>query len=311
MRRIGTQISILILVGLFFSPFLILAEHVDISVSATVSSSSTPPAEFCGDNACNNGETCSTCSQDCGNCIREWGTVIISGNNKVVFEGKAYPFAVLTILKNNAVISVFKAGETGLFEKEINAIPGGTYNFAIFAEDSEGRKSVTIGFTAGILEGRTTTISGIFIPPTIDVTPYQSSRGDKIDIAGQSFPKSDVNIFISPKNFFAGVKAFPSGVWLYKLDTSDFDDGEYQAKANAVDNDGSQSAFSQIVPFLIKKSVCRGADLNFDGKVDLVDFSILLYYWGQKNPKNSCVDINSDGIVNIVDFSIMMYWWSE
>jgi len=56
--------------------------------------------------------------------------------------------------------------------------------------------------------------------------------------------------------------------------------------------------------------VCEGADLNFDGKINLIDFSILLYFWGQSSPSNRCVDINFDGIVDLVDFSIMMYWWT-
>lgn len=52
----------------------------------------------------------------------------------------------------------------------------------------------------------------------------------------------------------------------------------------------------------------RTGDLNFDGKVDLVDFSILLFNWGI--PKNPIADINNDGKVDLVDFSIMLYWWT-
>lgn len=52
----------------------------------------------------------------------------------------------------------------------------------------------------------------------------------------------------------------------------------------------------------------RPADLNADKKVDLVDFSILLYNWGE--PKNPKADLNNDGIVDLVDFSIMLYWWT-
>ncbi len=52
----------------------------------------------------------------------------------------------------------------------------------------------------------------------------------------------------------------------------------------------------------------RPADLNGDVRVDLVDFSILLYNWGK--PKNLKADINNDGLVDLVDFSIMLYWWT-
>jgi hypothetical protein len=51
-------------------------------------------------------------------------------------------------------------------------------------------------------------------------------------------------------------------------------------------------------------------DLNKDGKINIVDFSILMYFWNQTNPSNPCADINKDGIVNLTDFSIMLYWWT-
>ena len=91
------------------------------------------------------------------------------------------------------------------------------------------------------------------------------------------------------------------------------EEGEYEVKAKAFFGEGEQSPFSQTLPFLVLPRgliACWGADLNFDGEVDIVDFSILLYFWEQTNPKNRCADINFDSIVDIFDFSIMMYWWT-
>ena len=48
-------------------------------------------------------------------------------------------------------------------------------------------------------------------------------------------------------------------------------------------------------------------DLNGDGKVNLIDFSILLFYWGSDN---ACADQNSNGKVDLVDFSILLYNWT-
>jgi hypothetical protein len=57
---------------------------------------------------------------------------------------------------------------------------------------------------------------------------------------------------------------------------------------------------------------CRRADFNCDGKVNSIDFSILLYYWKSKPPfANPRVDINKDGKVDSVDFSIMLYEWDK
>lgn len=54
------------------------------------------------------------------------------------------------------------------------------------------------------------------------------------------------------------------------------------------------------------------ADLNRDGKVNSVDFSIMLYFWKKTPPfNNQYVDINKDGKVNSVDFSILLYHWGK
>jgi len=232
----------------------------------------------------------------------------------VIFKGRAYPNAFLTILKNNVVTATFFAESSGLFEKELTGVSGGIYNFGISAEDKEGRKSVTLSFNVSILGGKTTTISGIFISPTISLVPTQVEKGSTIDIFGQSFPESQVKIFVSSaKETVKESISNKQGDWNYKLNTDPLEEGEHQAKAKALFEDGEQSSFSHTLSFLVLAPgalVCEGADLNFDGKINLIDFSILLYFWGQSNPSNRCVDINFDSIVDLVDFSIMMYWWT-
>lgn len=57
---------------------------------------------------------------------------------------------------------------------------------------------------------------------------------------------------------------------------------------------------------------CNGADFNSSGRVDSVDFSILLYFWKTSYPfSNPCVDINTDKKVDSVDFSIMLFQWGS
>lgn len=47
-------------------------------------------------------------------------------------------------------------------------------------------------------------------------------------------------------------------------------------------------------------------DINGDGSVNVVDFSIMLSKWGTSDPSS---DLNGDGVVNIVDFSILLSKW--
>jgi len=231
----------------------------------------------------------------------------------VIFQGRAYPNAFLTLLKDGKVAATFFAEKSGLFEKKITGISGGIYTFGIFAEDTEGRKSVTLSFTVSILAGMITTISGIFISPTIEISPTQVEKGQVVNIFGQVFPKSQVNVFIASGEMVKETLADEKGKWRYKLDTGPLEEREHKARARAQVGEGEVSPFSQTLSFLILRKgalICKGADLNFDGKVNIIDFSILLYFWGQTSPENPCADINFDGIVNIIDFSIMMYWWT-
>ena len=57
---------------------------------------------------------------------------------------------------------------------------------------------------------------------------------------------------------------------------------------------------------------CKIADFNCDGRVNIFDLSILLYYIARPNsPLASSHDLSGDGRVNFVDISIMFYYWDE
>ena len=52
------------------------------------------------------------------------------------------------------------------------------------------------------------------------------------------------------------------------------------------------------------------ADLNCDGYVDIIDFSIM-YYWFDKKDPPARIDLAKDGKVDLADFSVMAYYWYE
>lgn len=58
--------------------------------------------------------------------------------------------------------------------------------------------------------------------------------------------------------------------------------------------------------YLRKKS----PDFNKDKRVDIVDLSIFLYYWGNPNEDFYWQDLNDDGVLDIVDLSILLYYWT-
>jgi hypothetical protein len=68
-------------------------------------------------------------------------------------------------------------------------------------------------------------------------------------------------------------------------------------------------------PTIAMPSSCsdkKSADLNCDGKVNGIDFSILLAFWKTLAPfGNPRADLNKDTKVDSVDFSILLYNWNK
>jgi hypothetical protein len=76
---------------------------------------------------------------------------------------------------------------------------------------------------------------------------------------------------------------------------------------------GITTQYSGFTFYGVGQAVQRtlNSDLNRDGKVNLVDFSILLFHWntdgGRSDPP---ADINQDGRVTLTDFSILIFNWT-
>ena len=228
----------------------------------------------------------------------------------VTLQGKAYPNAPLTVLKDGQVAAITKADSFGDFKIQLTTITAGAYTFGIWAEDKDGVKSVTFSFTVTVIAGTVTTISGIFIPPTINLSQQNVSRGEILDIYGQTAPQSNVDVHIYSDEIVKKAEADKNGSWNYSLNTTDLNEGAHTTKAKS-DSNGLISTFSQTLSFYIGRgipgAICQWANLNGDGRVNLVDFSILLYWWGRAN---DCADQNKNGVVDLADFSVMMYYWT-
>lgn len=287
-----------------------------IATSTEVSATPSAAAPSCGDGSCNGSETCSTCPADCGACGGGGGGGGggAAPTTAVVLQGKAYPQADLTILKDGQIATDnISADANGDFKVTLTALSAGTYTFGIWAEDTQGRRSITFSFTITVTSGVTTTIGNIFIPPTIELDQTGVKKGDTLNIMGQSAPQSVITIKInSPQEIIKTATTTNVGGWKYVLDTSLLEDGSHYIKAKAVHIAGLESSYSSVLAFYVGTGVAPGktktADLNLDNRVNLIDFSILLYNWG--TPRNTKADINGDGWVNLVDFSIMMYQWT-
>jgi hypothetical protein len=154
--------------------------------------------------------------------------------------------------------------------------------------------------------------------PSIKVTPDPVNPGTVLKVSGYSIPNAAVTIENQNDKTSATLKTFTTasdsnGAWSVNIPTDGFSIGTWKVRAKAKqESSGISTNYSNYTFYGVGQPVTqRTADLNRDGKVNLVDFSILLYWWntdgGNSNPP---ADINADGRVSLTDFSIMLFQWT-
>ena len=234
------------------------------------------------------------------------------------FSGFAYPEAIISFLKNGSIIGTSLARPDGTFVKTVSADPG-LITFGMWAKDKNNLNSATANLTLSVDANQTIDIANIFLSPTITADKFNLQKGGTLRIFGSTFPESVVRVFsnYSSDNTPIGtVTASMDGLWEYFFPTNSLGDGKYSIKVNSqMELPHLVSQFSPDLEFTIAEVSCSGADFNFDTRVNIVDFSILIFYWERNptigDPTNICTDLNTDEIVNIFDFSILMHEWTE
>ncbi len=244
----------------------------------------------------------------------------LPGSPIVAFGGWAYPASKVVLLIDGEESQTVLARTNGSFEIGVLDLNQGVYTFSLLGEDKYGQKSAIESFTFYVKEGTKTELSDIYFPPTINASKSSFEIGDSLEILGQSAPDSSIDLWLYPKVVGGVVEdavlkyqgtTTSSGDWNFNLNTDKLINGPYQVKARSSLTAIGESEFSKIIDLMVGSDlpieVCAGADLNNDGKVNITDFSILLYWWSRDN---ECADQNNDGTVDLIDFSIMMYNWT-
>lgn len=240
------------------------------------------------------------------------------GSPEVVIEGWAYPRSSITLLKDGKTDKTTEAGTDAKFNFILNQLTPGVYTIGIWARDTEGRRSITQSVTFTAVADAKTVIK-VFLPPSLTVVKDQVVPGETIQITGQSAPQSEIETWLfpqtekdQPKNIIKTMATTTSqGKWEVLIGTDNLKIGTYIIKARTKLKDLGSSEFGQLIYVGVGQPALpdlrNRADLNRDGRVNLVDFSILLFHW---NSDDAVADINLDGRVNLADFSIMMYYWT-
>ncbi len=252
------------------------------------------------------------------------GTTVSSQSlTGVIFRGVAYPNSSVFILKNGSIVASTISGPDARFDVLINNISSGNYTFSIYATDANGMSSTPKVFSISLISGSTATVSDIFLSPTISTDKVEVRRGDPIVLFGQGAPESKVTIVVNSENEIIKEKNTDTkGVWSYQLDSILLENGDHEAKSR-ISSSESVSPFSKSVFFKVgnvnknrdkEPNTLRKGDLNSDGKVNLVDFSIAAF-WYRKQLSGDIIErelerLNADSKIDLKDFSIIAYWWT-
>jgi len=243
------------------------------------------------------------------------GSFAAPNPTEVIVKGRAYPGASVSILEDGAAIGVVQADTSANFYFSTTNVSPGVATFGFWAQDSSGIKSVALTTTVTITANAATTISGEFLPPTISINKRQLQKGDTLTISGQSVPSATIETYIhSGNNIVLTTSTDTGGNWKIPFNTGSLDNNElHTVNADFVTTENgaaARSEISQSVSFFVGAGSAGKsylADLNGDGKVNLADFSILLYYWGTNYPP---AEFDGGSKVDLQDLSIMLYYWT-
>ena len=160
--------------------------------------------------------------------------------------------------------------------------------------------------------------------------PVLAYHGIPLTIVGTTSPDALVTIRVPKLTLSKPVIADEEGRFIVTFEN--VEPGVYELFISAM-KDGSSNETSQLMgipdsPAITQMTISEinlplisvepikeeKADLNNDGRVNLVDLSILLFYWGspiRPGPYSEQVDLNGDGSINLRDISSMLSRWTN
>jgi cysteine-rich repeat protein len=237
------------------------------------------------------------------------------GDTQISIRGQAYPGRRVNFLLDAVTVGSVLSDNDGDFQFSVEAEPG-TATLGIWTTDRNDNRSITINNTFDVTLGAITNLTGIIVPPTISVVDQTVDSGDVIIVSGQASAGATVELHIDNSSRIEVVTANIDGEWSYELNTATLSTAEHTMRARTVVGRSSlitESSFSATLQLFVgvDGSVSQPSDLNRDGFINLIDFSILIFWWqtngGDSDPP---ADINQNGNVGLEDFSILLFNWT-
>ena len=237
------------------------------------------------------------------------------GDTQITVSGVGYPGRTVNFILDTDSIGSVRAGSNGRFEFATDADPG-TATLGMWSTDTNGTRSLTLNNTFDVTQGAITNLTGIILPPTISVPNQNVDPGALVNVSGQSAPNATVELHIDDSDPVETTTANGNGQWSYSLDTGTLSISEHILRARTIVGNPpltTESSFSTSLQLFVgvDGQATQPSDLNRDGSVNLIDFSILIFWWqtngGDSDPP---ADINQNSNVGLEDFSILLFNWT-
>ena len=234
---------------------------------------------------------------------------------EISVTGLGYPASTINIILDTQTVGNVRTNNLGRFEFSTRVSPG-TATMGFWANDNTGTRSITFNTTFDVTQGAITNITGIVLPPSLRVSKQNANPGDIIRVSGQAVPNVAIELHVNKSELIERTVSDASGNWFVNLDTNRLRVAEHTLRVRSISGTPPltiQSSFSTALQLFIGVDgrVTTPSDLNRDGKVNLVDFSILIFWWqGTGGNSEPPADINGNGRVGIEDFSILLFNWT-
>ena len=237
------------------------------------------------------------------------------GNTRVSIQGKAYPNVTVTILIDGETVGTVRTNSKAEFTFNVDTDPG-TASVSFWANDNAGTRSATVNTTFDVTQGAVTNVNGILIPPTIKASSVNVNPGTQITLSGQTIPSATVEVSIDNGKKTLSATSDVNGLWSVPFNTGTVSVDTHTVKARFITGSGAlknESTYGTALSLFVgvEGKATSNSDLNRDGKVNLIDFSILIFWWGTPGGNsNPPADINQNGKVGLEDFSILLFNWT-
>lgn len=243
------------------------------------------------------------------------GSTRDQGDTVVNIIGRAYPSQRVNFLIDTVAVGTVQANGTGGFEFSTEVSPG-TATLGVWATDNAGTRSITLNKTFDVTQGAVTNVNGLILPPSIKVPSQNVNPRSVVTISGQAVPDATIEVQVDANGPKLTTQSGSNGTWSIPFDTSAVSVAVHTLRARSITGTPpliTQSSFSNTLQLFVgvEGQASTPSDLNRDGSINLIDFSIMIFWWGTNGgDSDPPADINSNGRVSLEDFSILLFNWT-